>query len=206
MLAALIALAWVVLQVAGRGNDKPNASPTPTSPTTAPAVAPTAPLVDGIVDVSLVSSSRGCDPQRIRVTPTVNPGQFTKAPVAVGLVISSTERTACTLVPADADLLVVISANKTAIWDSTVCKTSLLTAPVALSPGWSSLVTTAWSGRGSGVGCAKNEGYATPGTYVLQAGTLGGEPGKTTFTLDPAPKPKATPTPTATPSPTPKKK
>lgn len=197
MLAAAIALVWITLRIIGGGDeDKTGVTPTPTaSATAAPTVA--AP-VDGTVRVSLVSDTRACDPEKIRMTPTVRPDQPTKAPVEIGLVVSSTEQKACTLKPADADLVAVISANKTPIWDSTVCKTSLLTDPVAISPRWASLVTTTWSGRGSGANCSSKEGFASPGTYAVQVGTLGGEPGKASFTLKAAPKPKvAKTTPTA---------
>ncbi|MEV7397612.1 hypothetical protein [Aeromicrobium sp. NPDC092404] len=198
VLAAVIAVVWLALRVVGGGDDpdpKP-AAKTPAATTAAPVA--TAP-VSGIVDVALVSESRPCDPEKIRMTPTVDSGQFTKAPVKIGLVVSSTEKSACTLDPADADLVAVISANKTPIWDSTVCKSALLVDKVSVSPQWSTLATTTWSGRGSGAGCSPKEGYATPGTYTLQIGTLGGEPGKTSFTLDRKPQPKPART-TATPT------
>jgi hypothetical protein len=198
VLAAVIALVWLALRLVG-GDDEPDPKPTAKAPATTTAAPTEAAPVNGIIDVTLVSASRACDPEKVRMTPTVEPGQFTKAPVKIGLVVSSTEKTACTLTPADADLVAVISANKTPIWDSTVCKAPLLDEPVSVSPQWSSLVTATWSGRGSGAKCTSKEGYATPGTYTVQVGTLGGEPGKATFTLDrkPAPKPtKTTPTPT----------
>ena len=215
VLAALIALVWGVLQLTG-GGDEPKASPTKETPKPVPTQAatttPTAPepKVNGLVDVALVRAAKPCDPVQVRITPTVRPGQLNAGPVDVGLVISSTAEQACTLTPEDADAIAVISANGTAIWDSTVCKTSLLNAPVAISPGWATLAAVQWTGRGSGGQCAGNEGFATPGKYTLQIGTLGGEPGKTTFTLDarpapPKPKPtpkrkaKATPAPTETP-------
>lgn len=201
-LAAVIALVWLVLRFVG-GDDE--AGPKPTAKATATATATAAPTiaspVNGVVNVTLVSASRACDPEKIRMTPTVEPGQFAKAPVKIGLVVSSTEKKACTLRPADADMVAVISANKTAIWDSTVCKAPLLDEPVAVSPRWASLVTATWSGRGSGARCTAKEGYASPGTYTVQIGTLGGEPGKATFRLErkPEPKPtKTTPTPTKT--------
>lgn len=198
VLAVLIALVWVGLRVFG--GDSPKAEPQPTATATVKATSIPAPT-DGVLSVKLTSGTRTCDPEKVRVTPSVKPGQLTKAPVSIGLVVSATEKSACTLTPGAADLLVVISANKVAVWDSTVCKTSLLTAPVAISPGWSTLAQTTWSGRGSGNKCDAGEGFATPGTYTIQVGTLGGEPGKTTFTLNPAPKPKAAPTPTTTPTP-----
>lgn len=210
VLALLIAVAWIVLQLtSGGGDDDPKASPTKAAPTKsapatpATAVVPTAPVpkVNGLVDVALVRAARACDPVKIRITPTVRPGQLDKGPVDVGLVVSSTEEQACTLTPEVADAIAVISANGTAIWDSTVCKTSLLTEPIAISPQWATLATVQWTGRGSGAQCAGSEGYATPGKYTLQIGTLGGEPGKTTFTLDARPAPPKPPKPEPTPAP-----
>lgn len=192
--AVVIALIWIGMQVFGGGDD-PKADPKPTATATTTA-APVPTPTEGVLSVNLASATRACDPEKIRITPTVKSGQLTKAPVIVGLVVSSTETKACTLTPSVADLLVVISANKVAVWDSTVCKTSLLTTPVAISAGWATLVQTSWTGRGSGSKCSTKEGFATRGTYTIQAGTLGGEPGETTFDLNPAPKPKATATPT----------
>jgi hypothetical protein len=197
-LALVIALIWLGTRAFGGGDD-PKAKPKPTATATETATAEPAPT-EGALSVKLTSATRSCDPEKIRVTPTVKPDQLIKETVDIGLVVSSTEKTACTLSPEVADLLVVISANKVAVWDSTVCKTSLLTDPVAISPGWATLAEATWSGRGSGSKCSTKEGFATPGTYTIQAGTLGGEPGKTTFTLDPQPKPKPTET-KATPKP-----
>jgi hypothetical protein len=201
-LAAVIALVWLVLRFVG-GDDEPEAKPTAKPSATTTAAPTVAAPVDGIIRVTLVSASRACDPEKIRITPTVEPGQFTHAQVKIGLVVSSTEKTACTLTPADADMVAVISANKTAIWDSTLCKTSLIDDPISISPQWATLVTGTWSGRGSGGKCSTKEDYASPGTYTVQIGTLGGEPGKATFTVErkPAPKPtKSTPTPTKSPT------
>lgn len=199
-LAVVIALVWLGLRLLG-GDDEPETKTDPEPSAAATTPTPAAAPVDGAVQVSLVSASRACDPEKIRMTPTIEPGQQTKGPVAIGLVVSSTEKTACTLTPADADLVAVISSNGTAIWDSTVCKVSLLDDPVSISPEWASLVTATWTGRGSGGDCSPKEGFATPGTYTVQVGTLGGEPGKASFTLKARPKPKPTPsktTPTAT--------
>lgn len=195
-LAGLILVVWIVLRLVGGGDDEPTAAPKPSAtPTASATVAPTS-ATDGVVDVTLVSSTTACDPEQVRVTPSVRPGQRADGPVDVGLVVSSTARKACTLEPKDAELLAVIDANGTPIWDSTVCKEALLDTPVALSPQWATFVTVEWSGRGSGSRCSAKEGYATPGTYTVQIGTLGGEPGKTTFALEARPTPKPTPKPT----------
>jgi hypothetical protein len=206
LVALVIALVWGVMQLTHRGDadqDQPRTAPTPaagtktTTPT--PTVAPTPePADDGLVDVALTSSEKPCDPEKTRLTPTVKPGQLTKGPVDIGLVVSTTQTTPCTLMPDDAEAIAVITANDTAIWDSTVCKTSLLTTPVAVSPQWATMSTVQWTGRGSGSNCTSNEGWASPGKYTVQIGTLGGEPGKTTFTLDArpaAPKTPETPAP-----------
>jgi hypothetical protein len=201
VLAAAIALVWVVLQVVGGDDDREKVADKPTAaPTAAVTVAPTA-KTDGIVDVALASSSKPCDPEKIRITPSVKPGQTTRAAVDIGLVVSSTSKTPCTLEPDDADLLAVISANGTPIWDSTLCKSSLLDEDVAISPQWSTLATVQWTGRGSGSQCSPKEGWASPGTYTIQVGTLGGEPGRTSFKITPKPQPKTTKS-TPTPKPT----
>ncbi len=202
LLAVVIAVVWGVLQLTSGGVDeveKPAAAPTTTAPAT---TAPPAPAVkvNGIVDVALETGTAACDPQLVRITPTVRPGQLTRGPVDIGLVVSTTATEPCTLTPDDADALAVISANGTAIWDSTVCETALLTDPVTLSPQWATLVSVAWSGRGSGSQCNAKEGWATPGKYAVQIGTLGGEPGKATFSLDARPAPAKTTKPSATPT------
>lgn len=205
LVAVVIAIVWGVLQLTGSGggDDREEASPTPTATRTTPrATTPTVPekTVDGLVDVAVVGAATPCDPEKVRITPSVRPGQLTKGVVDIGLVVSSTQTTACTLKPGDAEAIAVISANGTPVWDSTVCKSSLLDAPVQLSPQWSTLATTQWSGRGSGSNCTSNAGWATPGTYSLQIGTLGGEPGKTSFTLDQRPAPAKTTPPPADPT------
>lgn len=192
MLAVLIALVWVVLQVFGGGDDDPGtAKPTATpSASTSPAATV---RTKGIVQVALTTASTPCDPEKIRITPSVRSGQHTRGPVDIGLLVSSSSKAPCTLTPDDADLLAVISANGTPIWDSTVCKSSLLDEDVAVSAGWSTLATVDWTGRGSGSKCSQDEGWANPGTYTLQIGTLGGEPGRTKFSLSARPEPKASP-------------
>ena len=166
-------------------DEKPVASPAPTAtPSPTPESAPT----DGTTTVELATSSKPCQPESIRITPTVPSGQHTRDAVDVDLAISSTATRACTFTAQSSDLLAIISAGKTAIWDSTVCKYALLDGEVQIAPGWSTVERVAWSGRGSGPACSKKEGWATPGRYTLEIGTLGGEPGKTRFTITPQPK------------------
>ena len=207
LLAVVIAIVWGVLQVRGGGDDeKPaTAAATPSKASPKPSASPTTPAapkqtVDGMVDVAVVAGTAPCNPEDVRITPSVRPGQLTKGPIDIGLVISSTQKSACILQPDDADTVAVISANGTPVWDSTVCKTSLLSSPVALSPQWGTLAAVQWTGRGSGSNCTSNQGWATAGTYTLQIGTLGGEPGKTAFSLDARPAPAKTSAPPAAPT------
>jgi hypothetical protein len=183
LLAVLILIVWLGLHFWPDSSDeRPVSAPAPTAtPSATPKPAPT----DGTTTVALSSDAAACNPESIRITPSVPDHQHTRGPVDIDLTISSTAKTPCTFTAVSTDLLVVISAGKTAIWDSTVCKTALLTEPVKLSPSWSTVVPAEWSGRGSGRACSKEEGWATPGRYTVQIGTLGGEPGKARFTITP---------------------
>lgn len=189
LLAVLILIAWVGLRLWPSGGDERPVSAAAPAATSTPSATPEPAAIDGTTTVALSSGSAACKPESIRMAPSVPDGQRSKEPVDVDLTISSTSRKPCTFTSRSSDLLVVISAGKTAIWDSTVCKAGLLDEKVDLSPGWSTIARGEWSGRGSGPACSPKEGWATPGKYTLQIGTLGGEPGKTKFTLDP-PKPE----------------
>lgn len=203
VLAVLLLLAWVVLQVLERGSaDQPAAEPTATTPTT---VATTTAPTDGQIAVDLAAGTAACDPEKTLVTPSVRAKQHAGGPITVSMLVSTTDSKPCVLNAKAADLLVVISANKKPVWDSSVCKSALLTGPVSVSPKWATVVQTTWSGRGSGKKCSPKEGFASAGSYVIKSATLGGEIGKGSFHVDAKPKPKAvkttaTPKPTATPS------
>lgn len=212
LLALVIALVWVgvTLWPGGADDDPPAAAPAPSASTSAgstptPEPAPTQ-AAQSDVQVALATASTPCDPEAVRITPTVPADQRAKKAVRVELLVSTTEAKGCTLDPADADLVAVISSGDTAVWDSAVCRSALLEDPVALSPGWSTSVATSWSGRGSGPACSAKEGWASPGTYTLRIGTLGGEPGSAKFRLGQAaakPKPSATPSSSASATPKP---
>lgn len=188
VLAVVIGLVWVGLRVFGdeAEPDRPVATPTATTPATTPVAA----LVNGKVKVTLETGTAQCDPEKVRVSPAVKGGQHVGGRVKVAMSVSTTEKKPCVVNPKTADLLVVISANKAPVWDSDVCKTALLSKPVAVSPPWTTVVETTWSGRGSGPNCSPDQGYASPGTYVIKSATLGGEPGQATFRLTNKPKPK----------------
>lgn len=194
----VLLIVWIVLQVLDRGNDtKSKAAPTATATTEAPVAAPT----NGKVQVDLTSGNAACNPEKVLVAPSIRPGQLTGGPIDVTMNVSTTDGKACVLDAKAADLLVVISANKKPVWDSSVCKSALLTGPVAISANWATVVETTWTGRGSGKKCSSKEGFATQGSYVIKAATLGGEISKASFRIENKPKPKATKaTPTTKPS------
>lgn len=197
LLALLLAGVWLVLRFTG-GDDAPKPPAAAAAPKPAPAVVPT----NGALEVALAADSRGCDPEKVRITPSIPSDQPSGEAVTIDLVVSSTEKGACTLKPSDADLIAVISANGNPVFDSTVCTSSLLTEDVQLAGGgWATIAPTTWSGRGSGRSCARTETFAGPGRYTVQVGTLGGEPGKSGFALKNTSKSKSKPSPSPSASP-----
>lgn len=206
LLAVVLLVVWLVVRLWPGGSDdaRPAAAPSPSasasgSATASPTPSPTpSRSAQSDAQVTLTDTSTACTPESVRMTPTVPEDQLARQAVRVELLISTTAKKGCTLDPGDTDLIAVIKSGDTAVWDSTVCKTALLDESVALSPGWATAASARWSGRGSGPACSPREGWASPGTYTLRIGTLGGEPGATTFKLvQPKPKPKPSPSPTS---------
>jgi hypothetical protein len=200
LLAVILLIVWLATKAFAAEDkaDKPIATPSAIPTKAATVAAP----VDGKVTVSLSSGTAPCDPDKVRVSPSVKSGQYAGADVDVSMIVSTTQKDPCTLTAKAADLLVVISANKSPVWDSSVCKTALLAKPVAVSPRWSTVAAATWTGRGSGNNCSDKQGFASPGTYVIKSATLGGEPGQATFKLVSKPKPKPKPKPAAAATPT----
>ena len=197
LVALVIAGVWLALRLTTGDTSAPD----PTA-TTAPAPPPAAVPTNGAFEVALNSDDRACDPQQVRITPTVPVDQRAGSSVDIALVVSTSQKGPCTLQPSDADVIAVISAGDTPVWDSTRCTTSLLTDPVQLAGGgWATVARTTWSGRRSGGGCGDGEDFVGGGRYTVQLGTLGGEPGEAGFTLGARPEPKPKPSPSATASP-----
>ena len=194
ILAAVLLVAWVIVQFVNEPGDSKKTSSAPTTPTVR--VIPTeAGPPNGKISVELAAATGACDPEKVRVTPSVQNGQFVDGVVKVSLIVNSTQKNACTLNAKTADLLVVISANDSAIWDSSVCKESFLAEPVTISSQWATVAKTTWSGRGSVPNCSNEEAFGSPGKYVIKAATLGGEPGSDGFNLvrRPTEKPEESP-------------
>lgn len=198
LVALVIAGVWLALRLTTGGTSAPE----PTA-TTAPVAPPAAVPTNGAFEIALSADERTCDPQKVRITPSIPTDQLAGASVRIDLVVSTTQQGPCTLQPSDADVIAVISANDKPVWDSTLCTTSLVTEPVNLAGGgWATVEPTAWSGRRSGQACGGSEDFAGAGKYTVQIGTLGGEPGEAGFVLDARPKPKPTASPSPSPSPT----
>lgn len=215
VLAALIALVWGIVQIAGllkRSEPENSGANPPGAATKSAAPSPTGPTPAGDSDeeqtpviepgqqvpLALKTSDVECEPENIRTVAMVPEDQQAGGPVNVELLISTLDSSACTFAPARRDLLVVIEANDKPIYDSTVCKESFLATPVVIAEGFGTLVRTTWSGRGSGKACSPVEGFVHGGKFVLKASAFGGEPDQTRFALAAAPKPTPTPTPTNT--------
>jgi len=197
----IVLVLWLLVRaVTGGGGESTEATPTPTPTATETA---TTELPEGTVPASLTTGDTACDPQTVRVSPSVPADQSAGADVQIALTVSTTASTACVLEASAAQLVVVIDDGSSPVYDSTSCNTSLLAAPISLSPEWATVTTVTWNGRASGSSCSAAESFAGPGEYTIKLGTLGGEPGSAGFTLAPAPAPPApAPTDPAQPDPT----
>lgn len=189
----LLLLVLLVLRLVS-GGDEPETAPKPT-PSADPTTEPTAELPDGTVPVTLSAAAGACDPESVRISPTVPPDQTAGGPVRIDLAVSSTSAEPCTLEASEADLVTVIARDGSPVYDSTGCRVSLLSTPITLNPQWVTVTSVEWNGRASGATCSDAEALVGDGSYSLQLGTLGGEPGETTFTLAPAPPPPPPPAP-----------
>lgn len=179
---------WAVVQFWPSGGHSPSSAP---STTTEPSSTPSAtPVADGTVDIELTHDSQACDPEDVIISPSVPSDQHAGHDVDIQFSLSNTADEACLFDPKKAELLTVISSNKKAVWDSTVCKSALLDKKVPLAAEFATVVDATWSGRGSGSDCDEKNNFAGSGDYVLKVATLGGEPGKASFELKDKPKKK----------------
>jgi hypothetical protein len=209
--AALILLVWVALQLwpeeeqptptaqpAAQPSAKATPTPAPITPTPTPPAQPT-------TTVTLAGGGKTCDPELIRMAASVADGQLAQQPVEVDLSISTSAKAPCVFKPKTYDPLAVVSRGDKRVWDSSACDAPVAAGSVQLTPGWSTVVQVPWMPRRSGKACAATEPWLAAGSYTLEIGTLGGEPGKATFTLaaPPPPPPVATTAPPAVPTPPP---
>ena len=207
LLAALILVAWVVVQVWPASDD--DANPTSTATVTAlppatPSPTPTPPP-GATTRVTLASSTAACATRDVTITPSINSPQFARKPVYVDVAIRTSSTKPCAFTPKPLDPLAVITDDDDTVWDSSICEKAIVSRPVRLVPGWAITLRVPWVPRESGDACERDEDWLEPGEYTLRVGTLGGEPGRADFELvepPPPPTPSPTPTPRPTPAPT----
>lgn len=194
VLAAVFLLGWVVTTlVSGRGDsesaqpapqpqpsatsDAPQASATSATPTPVPS-----PSLDSAAQVSVSSADEECDPSTVRIQPSVPRGQQAGEQLRVDFVVSTSAEKPCTLKAKERQTLVVVSSGDSTVWDSSVCSSTVIAAPVQVSPGWVTLARGA-AGNLSESACARGYGFRYAGTFQVRAALLGGEPSEATFRL-----------------------
>lgn len=184
----VVLVVWFLVRAVtgGETTDDTSSTPTPT-PTSTDATE----LPEGTVPASLTTGDQACDPQSVRISPSVPDDQTAGADVAIALTVSTTASTGCLLEASASELVVVIDDGNGPVYDSTSCTSSILSGPVSLSPQWATVTTATWNGRVSGSACSDAEAFVASGDYTVKLGTLGGEPGEATFSLGEAPPPPA---------------
>ncbi len=192
LLAGVLGIAlilWLLVRTVLGGDDA--ADEGATAPTPTPTETEAVEMPEGTVPASLATGDAACEPSTVRVTPSVPADQTAGGPVQIALTISSSAAKPCVLEASASELVVVIDDGDNPVYDSTACTTSILASPVRLSPEWATVTTVTWNGRVSGGSCSDAEAFVGAGSYTLKLGTLGGEPGDTTFSLGGAPPPPA---------------
>ncbi|UPK74684.1 hypothetical protein MU582_19960 [Nocardioidaceae bacterium SCSIO 66511] len=141
-------------------------------------------------NVSVVLDHGGvCDPEAVRVTPSLHPDSRAGREVLVRLAFTTAAAKPCVLSFDDHAPLISISDGAEVVWESTRCDDLLAADSVRLEPGWLTYVDARWSGRASGRTCGENADYAEAGDYEAQVAVLGGEPASAKVTLESEPKP-----------------
>ncbi|WP_165570367.1 hypothetical protein [Aeromicrobium sp. IC_218] len=193
VLAAVFLLGWVVSTLV-QGDDTESAAPAPqpSAPATSdapqtPATSATpdtapSPSLDTAAQVSVSSADEECDPSTVRIQPSVPRGQQAGEQLRVDFAVSTTAEKPCTLKAKERQTLVVVSSGDSTVWDSSVCSSAVIAAPVRLSPGWVTLARGA-AGNLSESACARGYGFRYAGTFQVRAALLGGEPSEATFRL-----------------------
>jgi hypothetical protein len=207
LVAALILLAWVVLQVWTRVGD--DAGPTSTAtvtalpPTPTPSASPTptpTPPPGATTRVTLPTATGACATRDVTITPSITSPQFAQRPVFVDVAVMTTASKPCIFTPKSLDPLAVVTQDDDTVWDSSICERAIVSRPVRLVPGWAMTIRVPWVPRESGDSCEPDEDWLEPDDYTLRVGTLGGEPGRADFTLKEPPPPPPPPTPTPAPT------
>lgn len=208
LLCLLLLLGWAGVRLAGSGSDDADqgAALDPSTvaaqdPGAGPGAAPgdgpgpdggeAAGLHDGrqvgrtrTVTTALDDTSSTCRLGSVHVRPTVTETAVVGRPVRLRLALATTAAAPCRFDPSPQSLLVrVADAERTTVWDSSQCPSTIAGSAVVLRPGWQSALDVTWSGRRGDRSCSTGTGDPAPGTYAVQAAVVGGEPARSTFVL-----------------------
>ena len=148
----------------------------------------------------LASPSGPCEPDDVKVTPTIRTAAGGQT-IPLGLALTSSVP-ACTFTVSSKTVVLKIISGKDNIWSSQQCPRSIPTTDVVVRSAVPAEVVVNWDGRRSDEDCSRSAGWADLGYYHAIAATLGGEPTDTQFqltrppavfvTVTPKPKPSAT--------------
>ena len=113
-----------------------------------------------------------------------------RQPVSIQLAFATSGTQACTVeLDSETVLAQVTDDAGDPIWDLATCWGTLQSEAVTLRPTWVSVIPLDWSGRVSGPRCNPRARAAKPGSYVVEAAVLGGEPASDDFVLERPPPP-----------------
>jgi hypothetical protein len=131
----------------------------------------------------LAAPNGPCQPAEVSVTPVVSKGNRAGDPVKIRLQIRTTGRPACTMALNPADLAVKVSSGVDSVWTSQQCPGSILPTNVTIRRTRTLTFRVEWSGHRSTRQCRARAPAASPGTYVVAAAVIGGEPAQSSFVL-----------------------
>ncbi|MCL8026199.1 hypothetical protein [Nocardioides bruguierae] len=126
-----------------------------------------------------------CEDSQVVVTPTVGT-VYAGAGATFTLELSTRKVAACWFDVSPRTVVVKVSDDDGEVWSTRECRralTDLSVSRLAVRRDSTTPVSLAWSGRESDEGCTVSTDWAEPGEYELQAASLGGEAGSTTFTI-----------------------
>lgn len=103
--------------------------------------------------------------------------------VTIGLSLQTQQAEACTWELRPKRLAVTIVGKRGPVWTSQECRDAVPTQEVVVRRAIATVVEMTWDARESEPGCPELTDWLLPGRFRVQAATLGGEPGRTSFEL-----------------------
>lgn len=191
-------------EVAQQAGAQVRTSPTPGAATVTATAVPGAGKAKGRKGVpptpTLAAPQGPCDPADVVVTPSVAKRSAAGTDVTIGLSLTTVTSEACTWQVSPKTVTVGITRRGKEVWTSRHCAKVVPTQDVVVRRAVPTPVAVVWpSARQSEPGC-KEGNWVYPGSYVVAAAALGGEPVQTAFTLSAPARPTITITPKAKPT------